>query len=103
MIGDSNIIVIIASNQMTSGVVVKRATAMIPGEFHRAARKHIMVFFCKMCAYAASNQVYLLLGVPEVEEHFEDSGSYATSIEAFKMVCLDKDVLYTALVTMDTV
>ena len=29
--------------------------------------------------------------------------SQVTSLEAFKTVCLDKDVLYTALVTMHTV
>ncbi len=38
--------------------------------------------------------------LPEVEERFEESGSCVTSIESFTMVCLDKDVLYTALVTM---
>ena len=39
----------------------------------------------------------------EVEEHLEESGACVTSLEAFKNVCLDKDVLYTALVTMHTV
>ena len=38
-----------------------------------------------------------------MEEHFEESGSCVTNIEAFKMVCLDKDVLYMSLVTMHTV
>ena len=38
-----------------------------------------------------------------MEERFEESGSCVTSIESFKTVCLDKDVLYTALVTMYTV
>ena len=41
--------------------------------------------------------------LPEVEERFEESGTCVTSLEAFKVVCLDKDVLYTALVTMHTV
>ena len=41
--------------------------------------------------------------LPKVEECFEESGSCVTSIESFTMVCLDKDVLYTALVTMHTV
>ena len=41
--------------------------------------------------------------LPEVEERFEDSGSCVTGIEAFKVVYLDKDVLYTVLVTMHTV
>ena len=39
----------------------------------------------------------------ELEERFEDSGVCVTNLEAFKIVCLDKDVLYTALVTMHTV
>ena len=39
----------------------------------------------------------------ELEERFEDSGACVTNLEAFKIVCLDKDVLYTALVTMHTV
>ena len=41
--------------------------------------------------------------LPEVEEHFKESGACATSLEAFMTVYLDKDVLYTALVTMHTV
>ena len=41
--------------------------------------------------------------LPEVEERFEESGSCVTSLESFTTVCLDKDVLYTALVTMHTV
>ena len=41
--------------------------------------------------------------LPEVEECFEESGACVTSLEAFKTVCLDKDVLYTLLVTIHTV
>ena len=41
--------------------------------------------------------------LPEVEERFKESGARITSLEAFKTVCLDKEVLYTALVTMHTV
>ena len=41
--------------------------------------------------------------LPEVEKHFEESGLCVTSLESFTTVCLDKDVLYTALVTMHTV
>ena len=41
--------------------------------------------------------------LPEVEERFEEGGACVSSLEAFKTVCLDKDVLYTALVTMHTV
>ena len=40
---------------------------------------------------------------PEVEERLEEGVVCVTSLEAFKTVCLDKDVLYTALVTMHTV
>ena len=39
----------------------------------------------------------------EVEEGFEESGSCVISMEAFKTVCLDKDVLYMLSVTMHTV
>ena len=41
--------------------------------------------------------------LPEVDERLEESDSCVTTSEAFKTVCLDKDVLYTALVTMYTV
>ena len=41
--------------------------------------------------------------LPEVEERLEDSDACVASLEVFKTVCLDKDVLYTALVTMHTV
>ena len=41
--------------------------------------------------------------LPELEERFEESGSCVMSMEAFKSVCLDKDVLYTSLVTMHIV
>ena len=40
---------------------------------------------------------------PEVKERLEEGVVCVTSLEAFKTVCLDKDVLYTALVTMHTV
>ena len=39
----------------------------------------------------------------ELEEHFEDSSAFVTNQEASKIVCLDKDTLYTASVTMHTV
>ena len=39
----------------------------------------------------------------EVEERLEKSRTCITSMEVFKTVCLDKDVLYTSLVTMHTV
>ena len=39
----------------------------------------------------------------EVEERLEESSTCITSVEVFKTVCLDKDVLYTSLVTMHTV
>ena len=39
----------------------------------------------------------------EVKEHLEGSDGRITCLETFKTVCLDKDVLYTALVTMYTV
>ena len=39
----------------------------------------------------------------EVEERLEESTTCITSMEVFKTVCLDKDVLYTSLVTMHTV
>ena len=39
----------------------------------------------------------------EVEECLEESTTCITSMEVFKTVCLDKDVLYTSLVTMHTV
>ena len=39
----------------------------------------------------------------ELEECFEESGACVTNLEVFKIVCLDKDVLYTALVTVHTV
>ena len=39
----------------------------------------------------------------EVEEHLEEGVVCVTSLEVFKTVCLDKDVLYTALVTVHTV
>jgi len=40
---------------------------------------------------------------PEAEEWLEGSNSCITDVEAFRTVCLDKYVLYTALVTMHTV
>ena len=39
----------------------------------------------------------------EVVEHLEGSDGCITCLETFKTVCLDKDVIYTALVTMHTV
>ena len=39
----------------------------------------------------------------EVVERLEGSDGCVTCLETFKIVCLDKDVLYTALVTMHTV
>ena len=39
----------------------------------------------------------------EVAERLEGSDGCVTCLETFKIVCLDKDVLYTALVTMHTV
>ena len=39
----------------------------------------------------------------EVEDHLEESNTCITSSEAFKIVCSDKDVLYTSLVTMHSV
>ena len=39
----------------------------------------------------------------EVEERLEESSTYIASVEAFKTACLDKDVLYTSLVSMHTV
>ena len=39
----------------------------------------------------------------EVVEHLEGSDGCITCLETFKSVCLDKDVLYTVLVTMHTV
>ena len=39
----------------------------------------------------------------EVEERLEGSDGCVTCLETFKTVCLDKDVLYTALVMMHTV
>ena len=39
----------------------------------------------------------------EVEERLEESSTCITSVEVFKTVCLDKDVLYTSLVTIHTV
>ena len=39
----------------------------------------------------------------EVVERLEDSDGCVTCLETFKTGCLDKDVLYTALVTMHTV
>ena len=41
--------------------------------------------------------------VPEVEERLEEGVVCVTSLEVFKTVCLDRDVLYTALVTMHTI
>ena len=40
---------------------------------------------------------------PEVEEHLEECVVCVTSLEVFKTVCLDKDVLYILLVIMHTV
>ena len=39
----------------------------------------------------------------EVEERLEESSTCIISMEVFKTVCLDKDVLYTSLVTLHTV
>ena len=41
--------------------------------------------------------------LPEVEEHLEGTDGCVSCLETFKTVCLDKDGLYTALVTMHTV
>jgi len=41
--------------------------------------------------------------VAEVEEQLEGGDSCITTLEVFQRVCLDKDVLYTSLVTMNTV
>ena len=41
--------------------------------------------------------------LPEVKEHLEESDTCVPSLEVLKTVCLDKDVLYTVLVTMHTV
>ena len=40
---------------------------------------------------------------PEVEEHLEEGVACVASLEVFKAVFLDKDVLYTVLVTMHMV
>ena len=54
--------------------------------------------------YATCNCVHLLPGVSRVEEHLDDGiVCIITSLEVFKTVCLDKNALYTALVTMHTV
>ena len=37
-----------------------------------------------------------------MEERLEESSDCITSLEVFKTICLDKDVLYTALVTTHT-
>ena len=39
----------------------------------------------------------------EVEECLKESGICVTCLEAFNTVCLDKNILYTALVMMHTV
>ena len=41
--------------------------------------------------------------LPEVEERLESSDGCVTCLETFVTVCLNKDILYTALVTMHTV
>jgi len=48
-------------------------------------------------------ECYCYREVAEVEEWLEGTDLCITTLESFQTVCLDKDVLYTSLVTMHTV
>ena len=92
---------------MVSGVVVKRVTAM--GATARQVLLNDYVgntlwyTYAKCVAMPCAFECTCCRELPEVEEHLEESDTCVMSLEAFKTVCLDKDALYTTLVTMHTV
>ena len=62
-----------------------------------------MVLLCELGCLPHTIECTCCREFPEVKEHFGEGIVCVTSLEVFKTVCLNKDVLYTALVTMYTV
>ena len=59
-----------------------------------------MVQLHKVHSYATNNRIDCCKKVAEAEERLEGTNSCIASLEAFQTVYLEKDVLYTSLVSM---
>ena len=65
--------------------------------------KDLAILHVAVARNTPSVECYCCREVAEVEEQLEGGNSCVSAFEAFQRLCLDKDVLYTSLVTMHTV
>ena len=96
----------IGSSQRENGVVVREATTTVTIARLVFTERLGNTSWCsstKCTPMPRTVKCYCCRKVAEVEEQLEGGDSCVTALKAFQRVCLDKDVLYTSLVTMHTV
>ena len=93
------------SNQIAFGVTVKRVIAMTLTAKQVLLKdwQHLLCSCMKCLPTPRAVEGICCSRLSEVKERLEGSDRYVTCLETFKILCLDKDVLYTVLVTRHTV